>query len=235
MTFVDSYLWRTERFSGSKWQGLLSSYNYNWYHFSSVVVGVSRSLIVSPNAFFQLHLRRSAVIICRPTRTYLHVHEGRNMKLTICDSLSLSLVVPLDAFSHTAVSGAFLQYDSTQLFNSPSNVTLTVGARERVYCLQNTGPVPTSIDWYNPQGQLVSRDGGDEVNQATAGGGRIAYLIFQSYQQSQGGKYECRVVGPGNNLETLSVCIGECHAWGDVCGLLSISVHAALPCHHRWT
>ena len=50
-----------QRFSGSKWQGLLSS--YNWYHFSSVVVGVSRSLIVSPNALLQLHLHRSVVII----------------------------------------------------------------------------------------------------------------------------------------------------------------------------
>ena len=76
--------------------------------------------------------------------------------------------------------------------------------------MQATGPVPTSIEWYNPQGQLVSKDGGDEVNQQAAGGGRIAHLNFQSYQQSQGGAYECRVAGPGNNTESLSVCIGEC-------------------------
>ena len=131
------------------------------------------------------------------------------------------------------MSGAYLQYGSTRLLESPSNVTLTVGARARVFCVQATGPVPTSIEWYNLQGQLVSKDGGDEVNQQAAGGGRIAYLIFQSYQQSQGGKYECRVVGPGNNTETLAVCIGECHAWGDGCGLLSMSVHVALPCQSR--
>ena len=69
----------------------------------------------------------------------------------------------------------------------------------------------------------MSKDVGDEVNQyAGGGGGRLAVLTFQSYQQSQGGKYECRVAVPGNNLERLPVCIGECHAWGDGCGLLSI-------------
>ena len=78
-----------------------------------------------------------------------------------------------------------------------------------MYCLQPVGPVPTAIEWYNPQGQLVSRDGGDEVNQA-GGGGRAAFLNFQSqYQKCQGGTYECRVTGPGNNLEKLSVCIGK--------------------------
>ena len=40
---------------------------------------------------------------------------------------------------------------------------------------------------------LVSRNNRDEVNQ-TAVGGRASTLTFQSYQQSQGGKYECRVV-----------------------------------------
>ena len=77
--------------------------------------------------------------------------------------------------------------------------------------MQATGPVPTSIEWYNPQGQLVSKDGRDAVNQQAAGGGRIAHLTFRSYQQGQGGKYECRVAGPGNNLESLSVCISECN------------------------
>ena len=74
--------------------------------------------------------------------------------------------------------------------------------------MQATGPVPTSIEWYNPQGQLV----GNAVNQNSAGGGRIAYLNFHSYNQSQGGKYECRVAGPGNNTESQAVCIGECYA-----------------------
>ena len=80
-----------------------------------------------------------------------------------------------------------------------------------MYCLQpvTTGPVPTAIDWYNPQGQLVSRDGGDEVNQA--GAGRAVFLNFRSYQQDKGGKYECRVTGPGNYSEKLLVCIGECY------------------------
>jgi len=156
----------------------------------------------------------SVVVICRLTRTYLRVHDGRNMKLTICYTLPFYLAVPLDTFSHTAVSGAYLQYGVMRLFDSPSNVTLTVGASERVFCLQPeaTGLVPTSIRWYYPQGQLVSRDGGDEVNQvAGAGGGRVAYLTFQSYHQSQGGKYECRLASPGNNMESLLVCISECH------------------------
>ena len=77
-------------------------------------------------------------------------------------------------------------------------------------CVQLTGPVPTAIEWYNPQGQLVSRDGGDEVNQA-GGGDRATLLNFQSYQRSQGGKYECRVTGPGDNLEKLPVWIGKCY------------------------
>lgn len=149
--------------------------------------------------------------------------------------MPLYLAVPLDAFSHTAVSGAFLQYGNTNLFDSPSNVTLTVGASELVSCVQPTGQVPTSIEWYNPQGQLVSTDDGDEVNQQAAGGGRIAHLNFHSYQQSQGGKYECRVAGPGNNSERLTVCFGEYHTWGDGCGLLSISVPVALPCQYRRT
>ena len=131
MTFVDYYLWRTV-FFWFKWQGLLSS--YNWYHFSSVVVGVSWSLIVSPNALLQLHLRRSVVIICRTARTYLHGHELPNMKLTICYTLPLYLAVPLDTFSHTAVSAAYLLYGGTNLSDS-LHLTLTVGwERESVLC-----------------------------------------------------------------------------------------------------
>ena len=77
--------------------------------------------------------------------------------------------------------------------------------------MQATGPVPTLIEWYNPQGQLVSRDNREEVNQADVRS-RGAILTFRSYQQSQGGKYECRVNVSGNNLDKLSVCIGECHS-----------------------
>ena len=109
------------------------------------------------------------------------------------------------------MSGAFLQYGSTRLYDTQPNATLTVGAtNQRVYCVPATGPEPTSIDWYNPQAQLVSRNNRDEVNQAAVGG-RASTLTFQSYQQSQGGKYECRVAGPGNNTESLLVCIGECN------------------------
>ena len=79
-----------------------------------------------------------------------------------------------------------------------------------MYCLQRTGPEPTAIEWYNPQGRLVSRNYWYEVNQAVSGG-RTAHLNFKRYRQSQGGTYECRVTGPGNNLEKLSVCIGECY------------------------
>ena len=92
-------------------------------------------------------------------------------------------------------------------------VTLTVGDADRVTCVHATGQVPTSIEWFDSQGQLVSRDSGDEVYQ-TAGGAKVAYLDFQSYQQSQGGKYECRVAVSGNNLERLSICIGECYTLG---------------------
>ena len=88
-------------------------------------------------------------------------------------------------------------------------MTLIVGAADRVTCVQDTGLSPSSIKWYDPQDQVVSRDAGDEVYQ-TGGGGRIAYLNFQSYQQSQGGQYECRVNVSGNN-SNLSVCIGECY------------------------
>ena len=107
--------------------------------------------------------------------------------------------------------GAVLQYGSAHLSDVLPNVKLTVGVtNQRVYCKQNTGPVPTSIEWYNPQGQLVSGNNRDEVNQfAGTGGGRGATLTFRSYQQSQGGKYECRVTVPGKKLEILSICIGE--------------------------
>ena len=53
----------------------------------------------------------------------------------------------------------------------------------------------------------------EEVNQQTAVGGRAAILTFHSYQRSQGGAYECRVAGPGNNLERVLVCIGECYTF----------------------
>ena len=81
-------------------------------------------------------------------------------------------------------------------------------------CVHVTGPAPTSIGWYDLQGQLVSRDGGDEVYQTSAAGGKVAYLHFKSYQPNQGGKYECRVAVPGNNSEKLPVCIGECYPLG---------------------
>ena len=102
-----------------------------------------------------------------------------------------------------------MQYGGELLTGSNVTATLIVGDADRVVCVQFTGPRHTSIGWYDPQGQLVSTDGGDEVYQIIAGGGRVAYLDFQSYQESQGGKYECRVAGPGNILEKLPVCIGE--------------------------
>ena len=111
--------------------------------------------------------------------------------------------------SPISVYGAYLQYGTGGPSDSPLNVTLTVGANERVYCVQNTDPVPTSMEWYNPQGQLVSKDAGDEVNQALAIGGRAAVLFFHSYQRSQGGKYECKVDLPGNYTEKLLAFIGK--------------------------
>ena len=61
----------------------------------------------------------------------------------------------------------------------------------------------------------MSRSNDKEVSQASvaASGGRIVHLNFKSYHQSQGGVYECRVTGPGNNTERLSVCIRECYTF----------------------
>ena len=55
----------------------------------------------------------------------------------------------------------------------------------------------------------MSRKTSDEVNQVGAVGGRAATLTFQSYQRSQGGKYECKVDFTGNNTENLLAFIGE--------------------------
>ena len=140
--------------------------------------------------------------------------------------------------SPISVYGAYLQYGTGGLSDSPLNLTLTVGASDKVYCLQATGPVPTSIEWYNPQGRLVSRSGGDEVNQVLAVVGRTAVLVFQSYQRSQGGKYECKVDLPGNNTEKLLAFIGECYTLCDcitksVNGTHSLAVYIryVLDCH----
>ena len=128
-----------------------------------------------------------------------------------CIVIPLSQLYLLTCFL-TAVSGAVLRYDGTLLTGPLLNVTLTVGEFEAVSCVQTTGPASTSIVWYDPQGQLVSRNNRDEVRQTVAG--RAAHLIWHSYQQNQGGKYECRVAVPGNNLEKLSVCIGEWYILG---------------------
>ena len=101
-----------------------------------------------------------------------------------------------------------MQYDSTVLSESPSNVILTIGGDESVECVQLTGPVPTSIRWYDPQGKLVSRDPMNNVYQAKTGGGMVAYLHFQNYSQSQGGMYKCRVTVRWNKFKILPACIG---------------------------
>ena len=69
-------------------------------------------------------------------------------------------------------------------------------------------PVPTSIEWYNPEGLLVSEDDDDAVNQARSSNVSIP-LNFRRYQERQGRRYKCRVAGQGNELEKLPVCIGE--------------------------
>jgi len=126
--------------------------------------------------------------------------------------------------SPISVYGAYLHYGSAGLSDSPLNVTLTVGATERVFCVQPeaTGPVPTSVEWFNPQGQLVSKNRGDTVNQVGAVRGRAATLTFQSYQRSQGGKYECRVAGLGNYTEKLLAFLGE---WYNLCDCIIKSVN----------
>ena len=125
-------------------------------------------------------------------------------------------------------SGAYLLYNGTVLSDSTLTVTLTVGKFETVSCVQPTRPVPTSIEWYDPQGQLVSRDGGDRVKQAAENG--TAHLIFHGYQERQGGKYECRVTVSGNNLKKLPVCIRECYTLSDHIDCF-ITMAAQVPKH----
>ena len=65
--------------------------------------------------------------------------------------------------------------------------------------------------WYDPQGQLVSTGNENDVTQAVAFDGLAASLIFHEYEESQSGRYECRVNSPRKRRERLAVCIGECH------------------------
>ena len=109
--------------------------------------------------------------------------------------------------SLTAVSGAYLQYQTTRV---SGNVTLTPGRRETFFCRQHDGaPVATAIQWYNPEGRLVSRNSGDNVYQFVVDHGRVAYLNFISYNHSLKGRYECRVHHANGSMEPLSVCLGE--------------------------
>ena len=126
--------------------------------------------------------------------------------------------------SLTVVSGAYLQYQTTHLLDSlyfnaldttfvidsPGNVTLTPGRRETFFCRQHDGaPVATAIQWYNPEGRLVSRNSGDNVYQFVVDHGRVTYLNFISYNHSLKGKYECRVYHVNEFMETLHLHIGE--------------------------
>ena len=156
------------------------------------------------------HLDLDISVACCKIAPRQSCTHSSNYMVTLQPSVFLFLLTPPLA----AVSGAVLQHGGKTSTGSNATVTLTVGDADRVDCLQTTGPVPTSIGWYDPQGRLVSRDGGDEVHQVGGGGGRVARLHFQNYNQSQGGKYECRVSVPGNNLEKLPVCIGECYPLG---------------------
>ena len=126
--------------------------------------------------------------------------------------MKYSLLAGILSHSLISESRAYLLYNGTVLSGSTLTVTLTIGKFETVSCVQPTGLVPTSIEWYDPQGQLVSRDGGDKVKQSAENG--TAHLIFHSYQEIQGGKYECRVNVSGNKLEKLPVCIGEHYTLG---------------------
>ena len=78
-----------------------------------------------------------------------------------------------------------------------------------MFCRYRTGPAPTEVAWYNPQGRMVSNSSGLSVHQFIADSGRAAILHFTHYQERQGGKYECRVTVPGKNTVKLPVCIGE--------------------------
>ena len=141
--------------------------------------------------------------------SHAHILWGSNKHYTMLSCKWNKLVSCHICFSE---SGAYLLYDGTVLCGSTLTLTLTVEKFETISCVPPTELVPTSIEWYDPQGQLVSRDDGDKVKQAAENG--TAHLIFHSYQERQSGKYECRVTVSGNNSEKLPVCIGECYTLG---------------------
>ena len=65
--------------------------------------------------------------------------------------------------------------------------------------------MPTSIQWYDLQNQLLSRKGGDAVRQRINPKGAV--LIFQKLPTKP--RWKVRVSVSRNVLENLSVCICE--------------------------
>ena len=61
------------------------------------------------------------------------------------------------------------------------------------------------VQWYDPDGVRVPSSG--DVRQYDVGNGR--YLLFASYQSSQGGQYQCRTSKNGATNSTLHVTFGE--------------------------
>ena len=73
-------------------------------------------------------------------------------------------------------------------------------------------PVPTSIEWYNSEGLLVSKDDDDAVNQASNSNVSIP-LTFRRYRERQGGRYECKVAGPGGGHWRSCLCALASPKW----------------------
>ena len=89
-----------------------------------------------------------------------------------------------------------------------------------VLCREVGITVPNELQWYGPQCRLVSSDPSADVYQLQlqtapllGNQGKAVLLVFKSYQQSQGGKYECRVRSTVNEvprLQVLPLLVGEC-------------------------
>lgn len=85
-----------------------------------------------------------------------------------------------------------------------------------VLCREVGVTAPKEVQWYDPHCRLVSTNPTEDVyqtNPVSGDQGRAVLLVFKSYQQSQGGKYYCRVertLSEGSQLLVLPLIIGEC-------------------------
>lgn len=114
-------------------------------------------------------------------------------------------------------SGAELRQEDAILTGSPSNVTFNNGTNASVLCQEVGVTVPSELQWYDPHCLPVSTDLSEDVHQLQTvpllgEQGRAVLLVFKSYQESQRGKYECRVrrtVNEASQLQVLPLLVGK--------------------------